>query len=414
VLSRRDGGACRAMARIIGDCHDGPSARKTHRARAWQLFRSLVDRKIIDITPPARRLPDGAKLHLNIELQEDFSLNHALSLWLLDTLQLIDPASANYAADVLTLCESILENPDLILRRQLGKVKDEAMAAMKAEGVPYEERLARLEELEYPKPCRDFIYSTFNAFAAAHPWVGQDNIRPKSIARDMYENFRGFADYIKDYDLQRVEGLLLRHLSSVHKVLAQTVPDTAKTETVQEMEAWLAGVVRGTDSSLLDEWERLRDPDRPSAASPELRPPAPPDITRNAREFTALVRTEIFKFLRPLSARAYAAALAAIDSDPATPDTTPWSPESLGAAADRFFEARGRLRFDPEARNGRHTHVSRPDDGRCWRVAQTLIDPDDHNDWQVTFEVDLARARDEGRPFLRLHGLGPIGIPESR
>ncbi len=414
VLSRPHGDACRAMARIIDDCHDGPATKKTHRARAWQLFRSLVDRKIIDITPPARRAPGVAKLRLNIELQEDFSLNHALSLWLLDTLKLIDPASPDYAADVLTLCESILENPDLILRRQLAKVKDEAMAAMKAEGVPYEERLARLEELEYPKPCRDFIYSTFNAFAAAHPWVGQDNIRPKSIAREMYENFRGFADYIKDYDLQRVEGLLLRHLSSVHKVLAQTVPDTAKTEAIQEMEAWLAGVVRGTDSSLLDEWERLRDPDRPTpAAASDPRPPAPPDITRNPREFTALIRTEIFKFLRPLSSRAYAAAFATLDPAPAAPDLPAWSAEALGAAADRFFEARGRLRFDPEARNGRHTHVSRPEHGRSWHVAQTLVDPDNHNDWQVSFDVDLARAREDGRPSLRLLGLGPIGIMAS-
>jgi hypothetical protein len=411
VLSRQDGDACRAMARIVHDCHDGPTARKAHRARAWQLFRSLVERKIIEIIPPARRPAGGAKLRLNVELQEDFSLNHALSLWLLDTLKLIDPASPDYAADVLTLCESILENPDLILRRQLGKVKDAAMAAMKAEGVPYEERLARLEELEYPKPCREFIYSTFNEFAAAHPWVGQDNIRPKSIAREMYENFRGFADYIKDYDLHRVEGLLLRHLSSAHKVLAQTVPDAAKTEPVQEMEAWLAGVVRGTDSSLLDEWERLRDPNYQPAAGTEARPPAPPDITRNAREFTALVRTEIFKFLRPLSVRAYAAALATLDGEAAAAEGAPWSPESLGAAADRFFAVHDRLRFDPEARNGRHTHVTRSDDGKSWRVAQTLVDPEDHNDWQAEFSVDLARAREEGRPLLRLLGLGPIASP---
>ena len=163
------------------------------------------------------------------------------------------------------------------------------MAAMKAEGVLYEERIARLEELEYPKPCREFVYSTFNDFAAAHPWVGQDNIRPKSIAREMYENFRSSADYIKDYDLHRAEGLLRRHLSSVHKVLAQTVSDAAKTEPVQEMEAWLAGVVRGTDSSPLDEWERLRDPKYQPAIEVGLRPPAPPEITRTLPFGTALV-----------------------------------------------------------------------------------------------------------------------------
>ena len=90
--------------------------------------------------------------------------------------------------------------------------------------------MEELEKLEYPKPNREFIYSTFNAFADRHPWVGQENIRPKSIAREMFEKFRSFADYIKDYELQRAEGVLLRHLTSVYKVLAQTVPDAAKNE----------------------------------------------------------------------------------------------------------------------------------------------------------------------------------------
>lgn len=112
-------------------------------------------------------------------LQDDFSLNYTLSLYLIDTLVLIDPASVTYAADVLTLCGIILENPDIVLRRQLDQVKGEAMTVMKNDGVPFEERIAKLEELEYPKPCREFIYRTFNAFSDAHPWVGQENIRPK-------------------------------------------------------------------------------------------------------------------------------------------------------------------------------------------------------------------------------------------
>ncbi|WP_256199063.1 DUF3516 domain-containing protein [Verrucomicrobium spinosum] len=106
-----------------------------------------------DHRDPARdqQKAGGQKLRVNVALQDDFSLNYTLSLYLIDTLALIDPNSPNYAADVMTLCESILENPDTILRRQLSKVKDEAMAAMKEEGVPYEERIERLEELEYPK-----------------------------------------------------------------------------------------------------------------------------------------------------------------------------------------------------------------------------------------------------------------------
>src|SRR5262249_5866589 len=160
----------------------------------------------------------------------------ALSLYLLETIPLLDPFSESYALDLLTLVESILENPEVILRRQLDKLKGTRVAEMKAEGLDYDQRMEKLEELEYPKPLGDFVYSTFNEFALRHPWVGQEAIRPKSIAREMFEGFRSFSDYVQEYDLERAEGLLLRHLSSVYKTLAQTVPDGAKTDEAREME----------------------------------------------------------------------------------------------------------------------------------------------------------------------------------
>ncbi len=381
----RSGDSCAAMRRIIADSHETTNAKTLHEKRAWQLFRALVERKIVTILPPASRGADGTKLRLNVELQDDFSLNHTLSLYLIDTLALIDPASVTYAADVLTLCESILENPDIILRRQLDAVKTEAMTAMKNDRVPYEERIARLEELEYPKPCRDFIYSTFNAFSDAHPWVGEENIRPKSIAREMFENFRNFTDYVQDYDLARTEGVLLRHLSSVHKVLAQTVPDTFKTEAVQEMEAWLAGVLRGTDSSLLDEWEKLRDPNF-QPVEVEEKPLEAPDITRNKREFTALIRTEIFRYMQSL-----------VRGEIDRPEL-----------AD-YYTDHERIRLDNEARNGRHTYVEPNDDGQTWRVHQVLIDPEERNDWQLEFRVNLPQAREDGKPTLEFVSLSRIG-----
>jgi superfamily II RNA helicase len=426
VLSR-EGDGCRAMQRLVRDCHETPAAKKQHRERAWLLFRALVDRGIVELVvhpsgcSGAEQHPAGAqgrpatpstlkrglrtrKLRVNVDLQEDFSLNHALSLYLIDTLALLDPNAATHAADVLTLCESILEDPDVILRRQLSKIKTEAMNAMKAEGVPYDERIARLEEMEHPKPLREFIYRTFNDFADAHPWVGRENIRPKSIAREMFENFRSFADYVKDYDLHRAEGVLLRHLSSVHKVLAQTVPDIWKTEAVQEAEAWLAGMVRGTDSSLLDEWERMSQAAQHPDAEPPARVEAEPDITRNRREFTALIRTEIFRFLRGLASGDYAAASAALVAAPARL----WTPEKIGAAFDSYYDDHERLLLDPEARNGKHTHVELSQNGEAWRVSQVLVDPDALNDWQAVFLVPLATAREEGKPSVFLESLGPV------
>lgn len=397
VLSRA-GDGCRAMQRLIRDSHETPAAKALHRDRAWQLFRALVDRGIVEITKST------PKLRVNVDLQEDFSLNHALSLYLIDTLALLDPNAGTHPADVLSLCESILEDPDIILRRQLNKLKTEAMNSMKAEGVPYEERIARLEELEHPKPLREFIYRTFNEFADNHPWVGRENIRPKSIAREMFENFRSFADYVKDYDLHRAEGVLLRHLSSVHKVLAQTVPDIWKTEPVQEAEAWLAGMVRGTDSSLLDEWERMssRAQETSETAALATRVEAEPDITRNRREFTALIRTEIFRFLRGLANGDYTTACAALT----TTAEHSWTPDKIAAAFDRYYDDHERLLMDPEARNGRHTHVE--PGPQQWRVSQVLVDPDSLNDWQAVFTVPLAAAREEGKPSITLTLLGPV------
>ena len=170
---------------------------------------------------------EGRRLRVNVDLQEDFSLNHALSLYLLDTLTLLDRESPEYALQLLTVVESILEDPDLVLRKQLDRLKTEKVAELKAAGVEYDDRMAELAKLEYPQPHREFIYGSFNAFAAKHPWVGQESIRPKSVAREMYEEFYSFAEYIREYELQRAEGMLLRYLTDVYKVLVQSVPELA-------------------------------------------------------------------------------------------------------------------------------------------------------------------------------------------
>jgi len=221
VLSRPTDG-CRAMRDLIRESHEPERAKKTHFRRGWQLFRSLVNRGIVEIVP---RTPEGSRLRVNVELQDDFSMDQTLSLYLLETIPLLDPLAPEHALDLLTLVESILENPELILRRQLDRLKGRAVAEMKAEGLDFAQRMEELEKLEYPKPLRDFVYSTFNAFADRHPWVGEENIRPKSIAREMFEGFRSFSDYVQEYDLERAEGLLLRHLNSVYKVLSHTLPD---------------------------------------------------------------------------------------------------------------------------------------------------------------------------------------------
>ena len=402
VFSRRADG-CLAMRQLIGDSHEPDVAKRAHVRRGWQLFRSLVARGIVEIVP---RTPDGSRVRLNVELQDDFSMDQTLSLYLLETIPHLDPEADTHELDLLTLVESILENPVAILRRQLDKLKARAVAEMKAAGLDYDQRMTELEKLEYPKPNADFVYATFNAFADRHPWIGEENIRPKSIAREMFESFRSFSDYVQEYDLERVEGLLLRHLASVYKVLRQTVPDGMKTDAVSEMELYLRDMVRQVDSSLLEEWERMRDPGYRPLESGEIdrRPPKPgraPDITRDAKAFTAAIRTRVFAFLRAWSIGSDEAALGAIDS---TVDGTgqPWTPERLGHARDAFRVEHHDLRLDPEARNLRHTHAHPSDDGTTWRVEQMLVDREGLNDWVAELEVDLDASREATQPVIRL------------
>src|SRR5690606_6129183 len=130
VLGRDEDG-CKVMRQLIADCHETPHKKRALRRRAFQLFRALLERMIVEWVPPT---PTGRKLRVNVALQEDFSLHQALSLYLIDTLPLLDRASPDYPYDVLTLCEAIVEDTDQILRQQVSKLKGDAIEQMKAEG----------------------------------------------------------------------------------------------------------------------------------------------------------------------------------------------------------------------------------------------------------------------------------------
>ncbi len=412
VLSR-EGDGCNALRQIIRDSHESPTQKRAHFKRAWQLFRALVDRNIITLGTPTEPLPDGRKVQVHVDLPDDFSLNQTLSLYLLDTLPLLNSEAPEYAHEVITLVESILEDPDIILRRQLDKLKGQKIAELKAQGMEFDQRMQELEKLEYPKPNREFVYSTFNAFSERHPWVGTENIRPKSIAREMFEHYRSFSDYIKLYEIQRSEGLLLRHLTSVYKVLRQTVPDAAKNDALHEMEAYLALMLKQVDSSLMEEWERMKNPT--AVPKPELTETKPPgaeeaakDVTRDVRNFTSLIRARLLPFLRALSQDDFEEAIGALDS-PLAPEGPTWTASTLKAAIEPYYTDHERIRLDPEARNARHTHIAVSEDRKFWKVQQVLIDPSDFNDWMVEFEINLEASRTALAPVIRLAVIGPVG-----
>ncbi len=397
VLSR-EGDGCRAMRDLINDCHQAEAGKPGMRRQAFQLFRSLVERNIIQI------LPRGAsrKLRVNLELQDDFSLNQTLALYCIDTLGLLDTAAPDYPLKLLSLAEAILEDPDVILRRQLDTIKGDKLSEMKAAGTEYEARMDELEKLEYPKPEREFIYDTFNRFAGAHPWVGTENIRPKSIVREMFERYSSFADYVKLYGLMRAEGVLLRHLTHVYRVLVHTIPAAFRTEAVDEVILYLQNLLCLTDSSLIDEWERLKDPNyQPAAeASPTAAATIPGDITRDRLSLERLVRDEVFRFLRMLANRDYAGMVESYPLETLFPQAR-WPQVELENAMAAYFEAHQWIRLDPAARAKAHTRIIESEDKTSWQIEQTLVDPDEHNDLQVVFHLSLPEVRQLGSVHLR-------------
>lgn len=424
VLSR-DTDGCAAMRDLVARCHESAKQKEAHVTRAWQLFRSLVNRHIIEFTG---QTPGGAKVRVNLELQDDFSMDQTLSLYLLETLPLLDAQAPEYPLRLLTLIESILEDPDSILRKQLDKLKTQKMAEMKMQGIPFDERIEELDKLEYPKPDRDFVYSTFNDFSDRHPWLGQENIRPKSIVREMFETYSSFADYVRSYDLERVEGLLLRHVNGVYKVLVQTVPSAAKNDVVDEMEVYLGTMIRQVDSSLLDEWEKMRDPSYLAADTAEVRPPgadaAEQDITRDAKKFTSLIRAKIFTFISEIIKRNFEAAVEIINRVNPSPITEEgviayydnsitadpsWTPAKLQQTLETYLSDHHAICLDPDARNIRHTYVAPLPEKGIWRVQQMLVDPEGTNDWVLEFEVDLVKSRQSGEPSIWLRKFGSLG-----
>jgi superfamily II RNA helicase len=298
------------------------------------------------------------------------------------------------------MVESILENPEQILRRQVDYLKTEKLAELKAAGVEYDQRMEELEKIDYPKPNAEFIYEAFNAFARLHPWVGEENIRPKCVAREMFENLQSFPDYVKDYGLERSEGLLLRYLSDVYKTLTQTVPAADLTEQVEDIVVFLRAIVRSTDSSLVDEWESMqRERGEPvaTAAPEEVRTAADRvDVTTDEKAFTVLVRNALFSILRSIARGDYESACAAFE----TGDPRP-KPMQLQATVAPFFEEHRILRLDPPARSPQFTRIVEKNEA-CWRVEQILCDPDDANDWVMAVRIDLELSRGAGHPVLAL------------
>ena len=252
----RPGDGCTAMKRLLVDNHEPRPRQRAHIRKAVGVFRSLIDAEIVEVLdePDEQARP----VRVNLDLQDEFRLNQPLGLFAVEAVSVLDPETTDYHLQILSVAESVLEDPMAVLLAQRDKARDELMTKMKDEGVEYEERMARLAEVTWPRPEAEFIEPAFDVFARHHPWVGHLRPSPKSVVRDMVEHADTFNQYVSRYGLKRSEGLVLRYLTDCYKALAQTVPTAAVNDRLAEVIEWLGAMVREVDSSLLDEWERLR------------------------------------------------------------------------------------------------------------------------------------------------------------
>jgi len=397
VLTRQDaegaqkGAGCKALKDIIRRSHEPLVMKRRHGKTTIQILRSLVGANVVELSKTK-----GARIAG--DLQEDFSLNQALSLYVVEAVAVLDKDDPDYALDVLTLVEATIETPSVVIQRQLETLKTRAMDAMKAEGVEYEERMAELEKIDVPKPKAELLYATYDEFRKHHAWVGGNVIRPKSIARDLFELGLTFNEYVNEYGLRRSEGVLLRYLMDAYKTLGQTVPEDAKTDAVLDLEEWLGGTVRGVDASLLDEWERMKDPEAYARRATEPVVDEVEDVTRNVRGFTVLVRNALWRVVQAISRRHWARVAELVRA----PEGSTWDAVAIEAMVAPFFEEHERVRTDPDARSPKHVQVQT--EGAVWKVVQTLLDPESHGDFQLAFDVPLDASREEGDAVLVLVG----------
>jgi hypothetical protein len=396
----RGGDVVGGIRSLVFDNHQSRARQYELARRALEILRTLKVAGVVEILEPSApgRLAD---LRLTVDLQPNFALNQPLSPFALAAIELLDPApstdsgtggvgTGHYALDVVSIIESTLDDPRPILSQQQYKARGEAVAAMKRDGIEYDERMALLEEVTWPKPLDELLDVTFETFASSQPWVRDFELSPKSVVRDMFERSMSFGEYVSFYQLQRSEGLVLRYLADAFRAIRQTVPTDAKDEELLDIIEWLGELVRQVDSSLVDEWESLVNPTI-DVGEPVV-PPAPPSVLTNRRAFLVLVRNELFRRVQ-LAALQKDDELAALDPD------VDWS-----AALDAYFEDHDELLTGGPARSPRLVHIDETDAAATglWQVEQTLDDPAGDPDSRIRGAVDLAASEEAGTAVVRV------------
>ena len=389
-------GGYRRVVEMVGRSYERRGAKRRHRRHAAELFRGLRQAGVVEVARP-EGWPRKC-VRVQQELQSDFSLHHTLSLYLLSALEQLSEEGEPeaMALDRLSLVETILESPRAVLMRQVDRKKGDLVAQLKNEGVEYEQRMEQLEKVEHEKPLAEFVYETFDTFRATRPWVRGDNVRPKSIARELLERFMSFNDYVKEYGLGRSEGVLLRYLSQAYKTVIQNVPAQYHDDALLDLIARLRAVLSRADSSLVAEWERMARGE-PVVIADEVEAPAVYDLAKDKRGLEARVRAELHALVKVLAAGDYEEAVGALRPDP----DDPWTPERFEEAMTAVIDDVGPAKWGHEARFHNLTRVV-PREDRVWTVQQVLVAAGGPTDWMLEGDVDLTDPTAADGPLVWL------------
>ncbi|NED97334.1 DUF3516 domain-containing protein [Phytoactinopolyspora alkaliphila] len=399
-VAGRPGDAFEAMRKLLTENHEPRPAQRRHIRRAVAIYRALLQSGVIERLD----VPDeqGRTVRLTVDPQSDFALNQPLSPFALAAFELLDRESPTYALDVLSVVESTLDDPRQVLSAQQNKARGEAVAAMKAEGIEYDERMELLEDVTYPKPLEELLEAAFDMYRRTNPWVADHELSPKSVARDLFERAMSFGDFVRFYQLARSEGALLRYLADAYRALRQTVQEDVRTEELSDIIEWLGELVRQVDSSLLDEWEKLQHPEAlEDGDGYDEGPPGETTrpLTANRRAFTVAVRNAMFRRVE-LMAREKWEELGELDAE------SGWNADAWADALDAYFDEHDEVLLGPDARSAKMLIITEHPDQ--WEVRQIIDDPAGDHDWGFTAVIDFAASNEAGHPVVTITAAGQL------
>jgi len=396
ALIARPGDAIASGRHLIMTSHQTTSQKLKLVRDAVEIFRGLKEAEIIEVLDAPDHL--GRRFALVEDLQLDFTMNQPLAPFAIAMIDTLDEESESLTLDTVSIIEAILEDPRQILLAQQNSAKGELLAELKADGVEYTERMARLDKVSWPKPLEEDLEAALEIYARTRPWVQAADLSPKSVVREIYETGQTFSEFVQRYGLQRSEGIVLRYLSDAYQAMRRTIPQDLRTEALEDMIEWLGVLVRGIDSSLLDEWEALTHPeDLEADGASEIRPSTPRGLSAQTKVLRTMVRAAMWQRIEHFAFEREAR-LAELDG------ASGWDRSRWAAAMDDYYDTYDHVGIDGPARSPQLLQIT--EESKVWRIRQAFADPEGHHDWAIEAELDLEATDEAGEPVLAITHVG--------